>query len=219
MDVSQLKQYLPKEFESRQQRDARYIHAVICVYLLTVIQPEYKNITYQEFVDNFEEYIDLTNFKDNPCLKYQRGANEGKLKIPNKTTFANTWVPRYDVNGLLEDFKDKVTTHIVKHTARDVMPILADLVEKESESYNTNHNLHQRIANDTTTPDIKKPYPMKAAQESKSNAVNNIKTSFELMQDYLTITQQQSNQSEVYKPDHDRIIDKYHNLENQWEED
>ena len=218
MDVSQLKQYLPKEFESRQQRDARYIHAVICVYLLTVIQPEYKNITYQEFVDDFEKYIDLTNFKDNPCLKYQRGANEGKLKMPNKTTFANTWVPRYNVNGLLEDFKDKVTTHIAKTTLRDVVLTVPNRIEKNNETFNKAHD-KQDILFEDTYEDGKKPYQIKAYQETKNSAENSINDSVEMLQDYLNALQQQANQSEVYKPNHDRIIDKYHNLENEWEED
>lgn len=219
MEVNHFKQYLPKEFEGGYKNNRRYIHAVICVYLLTIIQPEYKKITYHEFITNFQKYVKIVNFEDNPCLIYQTGKNKGQLKIPNENTFVHKWISCYNVPDLIEEFKEKVSQHIVTHTARDVMPILAEFIEKESESYNTNHNLHQRIANDITTPDIKKPYPMKAAQESKSNAVNNIKTSFELMQDYLTITQQQSNQSEVYNPNHDRIIDRYHNMENEWEED
>ena len=219
MDVSQLKQYLPPQFESRQQKDARYIHAVICVYLLTIIQPEYKHITYQEFVDDFEKYIDLTNFRDNPCLVYQKGKHQGELKIPNKTTFSNTWVPRYNVNGLIEEFKEKVSRHILTTSMRDVMPILANIIEKENTSFDMFQKLEEEIYSDNLTPAIKKPYPMKAAQESKSSAVTNIKNSFEMMQDYSTITQQQNAAGEVYQPNHDRIIDKYHNLENEWEED
>ena len=60
---------------------------------------------------------------------------------------------------------------------------------------------------------------MKATQESKSNAANNIKSSFEILSDYSTIVQQQESGKQVYNPNHDRIIDKYHNLENEWEED
>ena len=219
MDVHHFKQYLPKEFEGGYKNNRKYIHAVICVYLLTIIQPEYENITYKEFTSNFKKYVEMVNFEDNPCLFYQSGEHEGELKIPKESTFARKWIPCYDVHGLLEDFKTDVATHIAKTTLRDVIINVPNRIEKNNETFNKSHELQQKILDDDSLFDSKKPYPIKATQETKSSAENSINDSVEMLQDYLTTIQEQSNQSEVYKPNHDRIIDKYHNLENEWEED
>ena len=219
MEVNHLKQYLPEEFKGGYKNNRRYIHAVICVYLLTIIQPEYKHITYHEFISNFTRYVQMVNFEDNPCLLYQSGTHKGELKIPNENTFVHKWISCYGVHDLFEEFKGKVATHIATTTLRDAVINKPDFISKNTETFNNTHELQQRIFNGKGIEDIKKPYPIKAAQETKNLAENSINDSIEMVQDYLTATQEQNSQGEVYNPNHDRIIDKYHNLENEWEED
>lgn len=218
MEVNHLKQYLPKEFEGGYKQNRRYIHAVICVYLLTIIQPEYKKITYHEFISNFEKYVKKVNFEDNPCLLYQSGKNKGKLKIPNENTFVHKWIGCYKVPELIEDFKTEVAGHIAKTTLRDVILNTPDFIDKDTETFNKSHIKQQRLL-DSAVDDGKQPYQVKAYQETKSSAKNGIHESVDMLQDYLNTIQQQNSQGEVYNPNHDRIIDKYHNLENEWEED
>ena len=219
MDVSQYKQFLPKELKGRKQNNLRYIRSVICVYLLTIIQPEYKKITCKEFTTNFQKYVQLTESEDDPCLYYQSGKRKGELKIPNQSTFADTWMYRYNVKKLFSDFRTNVVKHMAKTILEDQVLYAPHVIETERESYNNNQQLQQNIFNDKTTPDVKKPYPIKATQESKSISQNIINDSVERVQDYLDIQNQAANSGEVYNPNHDRIIDKYHNLENEWEED
>lgn len=218
MEVNHLKQYLPDEFEGGYKQNRRYIHAVICVYLLTIIQPEYKKITYHEFISNFEKYVQKVNFEDNPCLLYQSGKNKGKLKIPNENTFVHKWIGCYNVPELIEDFKTEVAGHIAKTTLREVILNTPDFIEKDTETFNKAHIKQQRLLDDTLE-DGKQPYQVKAYQETKSSALTNINDAVGRITDFKEALYQESNQSEKYNPNHDRIIDKYHNLENEWEED
>ena len=219
MEVRNFKQYLPPLFEGGYKNNRKYIHAVICVYLLTIIQPEYKQITYHEFVTNFQKYVEVTNSEDNPCLFYQSGKQQGNLKIPNENTFARTWVPCYNVHKLFEDFKSKVAVHIAQTTLRDSIFDVPNFIEKDKETFDNSHELQQRLFKDTDTYDSKKPYPIKATQETKNAAKTSIKESVEMVQDYLDTINQQNNQGHVYSPNHDRIIDRYRALEDSWEED
>ena len=219
MDVSQYKQFLPQELKGRKQNNLRYIRSVICVYLLTIIQPEYKKITCKEFTTNFKKYVELTESEDDPCLYYQSGKRKGQLKIPNQSTFADTWMYRYNVRKLFSEFRTNVVKHMAQTILEDQVLYAPHVIESERESYNENRELEQEIRNDDEIPLSKKAYSLKANQETKNMNQNAIKDAVDGVQDYLTATQQQSSQGEVYNPNHDRIIDKYHNLENQWEED
>jgi len=218
MEVSDLKQYLPKEFEGGYKNNRRYIHAVICVYLLTVIQPEYKKITYGEFIDNFEEYVEITGSSDNPCLFYQSGKHQGELKTPNKSTFSNNWIYDYDVPTLLNEFKTDAAKHIAKTAMTDVILSIPNFIEKETETFNKADKKQKRLLNNLSD-EGKQPYQIKAYQETKGSALTNINGVVEWASDYTDTLNQQNSQGEVYNPNHDRIIDKYHNLENEWEED
>ena len=218
METGDFVQYLPPLFEGGYKNNRKYIHAVICLYLLTIIQPEFKNITYGEFVDNFEKYLQITGY-ENPCLYYQKGSKkEGQLKIPNKSTFSDNWIYEYNVRELFKQFKNKVVKHIAENTYSDIVLSIPHFIDKETETFNKTHDKQQQLLDDPYD-DGKKPYQVKAYQETKSNAKNNIHEDAAMLQDYLNIMHNQSSQTEVYHPNHDRIIDKYHNLENEWEED
>ena len=219
MEVNHFKQYLPPLFEGGYKNNRKYIHAVICVYLLTIIQPEYKKITYHEFITNFPKYVKMVNFEDNPCLFYQSGKQEGQLKIPNENTFIHKWISCYDVPNLLEEFKSDVAQHIAQTTIRDLVLGAPNFIEKDKETFDNAHDLQQKLFNDNDTYDNKKPYPIKATQETKNAAKTSINETVTMVQDYLDTIQQQNNQGHVYTPNHDRIIDKYRALEDSWEED
>ena len=218
MDVSDFIQYLPPLFEGGYTNSRRYIHAVICLYLLVKIQPEYRGITYKEFIDKYETWIKITGY-DNPCLYYQKGAQkEGQIKVPNLSTFSNTWINEYNVRGFLQDFKTKVSQHIAVNTYRDIVLITPNFINKETETYNKTHTHQQKKLNKESL-DGKDPYQIKALQETKTNAKNNIHDDALFLQDYLDVIQQQNSQGHVYTPNHDRIIDRYRMLEDSWEED
>ena len=218
MDVGDFIQYLPPLFEGGYTNSRRYIHAVICLYLLVKIQPEYKGITYKEFIDKYEKWIEITGY-DNPCLRYQKGAKkEGQLKVPNLSTFTDNWINEYNVRKLFQDFKTKVGRHIAENTYTDIVLNIPNFIDKESETYNKTH-FHQQKQLDKESLDGKAPYQIKALQETKTNAKNNIHDDAVFLQDYLEVLHQQENQGHVYSPNHDRIIDRYRALEDSWEED
>lgn len=218
MDVGDFIQYLPPLFEGGYTNSRRYIHAVICLFLLVKIQPEYKGITYKEFIDKFEEWIKITGY-DNPCLCYQKGAKkEGQIKIPNLSTFADNWINEYNVRGLLKDFKTEVTKHIAENTYGDIVLNIPNFIDKETATFDKAH-IKQHILLDDLSDDGKKPYQIKAYQETKTSAKNNIQDDALFLQDYLAAIHQQNNQGEVYNPNHDRIIDRYRAMEEEWEED
>ena len=218
MDVGDFIQYLPPLFEGGYTNSRRYIHAVICLYLLVKVQPEYKGITYKEFIDKYEKWIEITGY-DNPCLRYQKGAKkEGQLKIPNLSTFSDNWINEYNVRELLKDFKLDVNKHIAENTYGDIVSLIPNFINKETETFNKAHD-KQHILLDDDSDDGKKPYQIKAYQETKTSAKNNIHDDALFLQEYLDAIQHQSNQVHVYTPNHDRIIDKYRALEDSWEED
>ena len=169
MDVGDFIQYLPCEFEGGYTNSRRYIHAVICLFLLVKVQPEYKGITYKEFIDNYESWIEITGY-DNPCLRYQKGAKkEGQLKIPNLSTFSDNWINEYHVRELLKEFKSKVSTHIAENAYSDIVLLIPDFIDKESKTFNKAHDKQHVLLNDISD-DGKKPYQIKAYQETNSTS-------------------------------------------------
>lgn len=187
MNYRQYKKHLPPRMNGNGKAERKDAYAVKCILFLVWITPGYEKIKYPQFVDDFEKFVILTEFQDNPDLYYAKGENKGKLKIPNLNTLRDTWAYRYNYLEDFDEFKKKVAYQVANEVMQNT---ILSIPEKTAKNRHMDDGLYGLQMDALAHPDLSvkdKAYVSRAIQDSKRNIDESDKSSYELAKDYKQI--------------------------------
>lgn len=196
ISINRYHRLLPGPIKSETGRKNKFATSVRNVLFLTKTIPEYKNITYADFIKDFPKFVKLTNFEDDPNLYISSGKNKGKLKEVNLTTLANTWVGRYNFRDDFKVFKTKVAYEAATEFLEDTIISNPSQKKKDDSILDRLGDLQHSILDDIGLSVKDKAYSNKACQEAKTSIVQSNNLRFEQAKDYKN------------------IVDEYENIEN-----